>query len=236
MKFNIPLSQPKADQLLAALDLPERAQVVDLGCGRGEFLLDVVRAHAAHGLGLDMDTAAIDYARRLASYANNEAQFQQVDLQKETLPASAFDLAICLGSTHAFASGEAAYPHALQAMQATGRPGGLLLLGEGFWERTPDPDYLAFLGEPVGIYHDHTENIKLGESLGLVPLYAVVSNLDEWDHVEWSHQAEIESEAAANPENTELAAQLDRRRAWMEAYFRWGRGTMGFGYYLFQKP
>jgi cyclopropane fatty-acyl-phospholipid synthase-like methyltransferase len=236
MTFNVPLSQQKAERLIAALRLPALAQVVDLGCGQGDFLLDVVRTCTARGLGLDLNAESIAKARQMASWSNSNAQFQQVDLRSERLPAAEFDLAICLGSTHAFADGKDAYSEALQAMYAAVRPGGQLLLGEGFWEKDPHPDYLALLGEPVGIYNDHHQNIQQAEALGLVTHYVLTSSLDEWDHFEWTHQQDSEAQVAAQPDDPDHQDWLAQRRTWMDGYLRWGRGTMGFGFYLFRKP
>jgi hypothetical protein len=33
-----------------------------------------------------------------------------------------------------------------------------------------------------------------------------------------------------------LAEKLAQSRAWRDGYLRWGRETMGFGFYLFLKP
>jgi hypothetical protein len=88
----------------------------------------------------------------------------------------------------------------------------------------------------VGIYRDHAGNVALAEQQGLVPLYATVSNADEWDHFEWSHRMQIEREAQRQPDDPALAEKLARSRAWRDGYLRWGRETMGFGFYLFLKP
>jgi trans-aconitate methyltransferase len=39
MRWNTPLSESHAEELLDHLDLPEATSVVDLGCGWGELLL-----------------------------------------------------------------------------------------------------------------------------------------------------------------------------------------------------
>ena len=73
---------------------------------------------------------------------------------------SAFALGICIGSTHAFGAGDSAYPNTFERLKQLVRPGGYLLIGEGYWKQEPAPEYLAFIGDPVGIYRDHAGNIS----------------------------------------------------------------------------
>ncbi len=69
-----------------------------------------------------------------------------------------------------------------------------------------------------------------------MPLYATTSNEDEWDDFEWSHRRAIEAEYQAHPVDSDLAAKVNSSRAWRDGYLKWGRTTMGFGFYIFQKP
>ncbi len=236
--YNSPLSTEKADRLIALLSLSEGARVLDVGCGHGEFLIRVIEASRANGLGIDCDAACISAARASAAGRIFEVphEFREGDVRMEALAEGSFDVAICMGSTHAFGIGEAAYPNTLQALIRLLRPGGQLLVGECYWKQTPTAPYLQLIGDPVGIYRDHAENISFAESYGLVPLYATVSNDDEWDHFEWSHRMKIERQAAHHPDDLIMAEKVKRSRAWCDAYLRWGRSTMGFGVYLFLKP
>jgi hypothetical protein len=116
------------------------------------------------------------------------------------------------------------------------RPGGRLLIGEGYWKQAPAAAYLQLIGDPVGIYHDHMTNVLFAEEQGLITLYAAVSNEDEWDEFEWSHRLRIEREATLHPNDPLVREKLQRSREWRDGYLRWGRSTMGFGFYLFLKP
>jgi ubiquinone/menaquinone biosynthesis C-methylase UbiE len=238
VNFNSPISSVKADRLIRVLELPSGARVLDAGCGTGEFLIRLIEATGAQGLGIDIDPAAIATARdRAASrIADTSHEFRSSGVDDASLAAGSFDLALCIGSTHAFGTGDAAYPNALEELARLVRPGGQLLIGEGYWKQPPAAEYLALLGEPCGIYHAHAQNITFAEARGLVPLYATVSSEDEWDHFEWSHRMEIEREAARHPDDAAIVTRLERSRAWRDGYMRWGRATMGFGFYLFMKP
>ena len=65
------------------------------------------------------------------------------------------DLALCIGSTHAFGG----LPGALDAILGAVRPGGCLLVGDLFWQREPHPDYEAIFGAEHGIV-SHADNVE----------------------------------------------------------------------------
>jgi len=238
MLFNNPVSSEKANQIIQLLNANKNSHVLDAGCGSGEFLIRIIETYHAHGLGIDINLESISIAQKNAADRIPKAlyEFRTANIQEESLPKNTFDLAICIGSTHAFGIGKDAYPNAIQKLSQIVRPGGQILIGEGYWKQTPAPEYLQFIGNPVGIYHDHATNISFAEQQGLIPHYAAVSNEDEWDHFEWSHKMHIEREAAQHPEDPVIADKLKKSRAWRDGYLRWGRATMGFGFYLFQKP
>jgi len=236
MKFNCPLSPDKADRLIRLLDPGRGGRVLDAGCGQGEFLIRVIELTGASGLGIDTDSGLIVAARKNAEdrVPAGRCEFRKADAKDEVPEDGSFDVATCLGSTHAFGLGEAAYANAISRLSRAVRPGGLILVGEGYWKMPPTPEYLGLIGDPVGIYRDHAANVSFAEARGLVPLYAVVSNEDEWDHFEWTHRMNIECESALRSGDPDIDAKLRRSREWRDGYLRWGRSTMGFGFYLFR--
>ncbi len=63
------LGRTLADAVIAgarALDLPERAGVVDLGCGGGHLLAALAAERAINGVGIDLSTAAVGHAAHLS--------------------------------------------------------------------------------------------------------------------------------------------------------------------------
>jgi len=238
MSFNCPLSKSKAAELIGLLDLPPDSRVIDVGCGSGEFLIGVVEQYAVRGVGVDITTTTLEEARSLAAtrVPDSQMEFLEVDIRTLDAAPDSYDCGICMGSTHAYSLGEAAYPEALRGLSRIVRPGGKLLIGEGYWMQPPPREYLDFIGEPVGVYRTHLENVELAKEFGLIPQYAVTSNLDEWDDFEWRHNIRKEKTAAANPDDPETTKMLTRSREWRAAYLRWGRGTMGFAFYLFERP
>lgn len=232
-QMNCPLSDVKMDQLMDVLDAPSGGSVIDVGCGSGVFLLRVLKRYDVFGMGIDIDVSALRAARQLAAELDlsRRVAFEACDITTANI---ADDIAICLGATHAFAMGESAYPEALAGMSRVVRQGGLLLFGEGYWKQPPAREYQDFLGDPTGVYRNHQENVALGETMGLTPLMAMTANQDEWDEFEWRHHRHV---LAAAEKLSPKEGQEHRERAanWRNAYLKWGRETMGFGYYLFRR-
>ena len=236
MLFNSPISSEKADKLIGLLPLQPGERVLDVGCGTGEFLIRVIEKHAVQGVGVDIDSPSLADARKTSEERGLDrlSKFLQLDIGEHSIE-KPYDCGICLAATHAYAMGELAYATTLKRLGQSIKQGGTLLIGESYWIQPPAPEYQEFVGEPSGTYRTHRENVELAESLGLRTLYAVTSSLDEWDDFEWSHHMKIENQALENPNDPTAIKKRDRGRAWRSAYLKWGRGTLGFGFYLFRK-
>jgi hypothetical protein len=125
---------------------------------------------------------------------------------------------------------------ALAALRPLVRPGGLVLLGEGFWEGEPEPAYLEALGARREEFRDSEGTAALGGEAGLVLLEAVPCARADWDRYEEAYAANVERFVAAHPSDPDAEAMLARIRPWRAAYLRWGRRTLGFGLFLFRRP
>jgi hypothetical protein len=116
------------------------------------------------------------------------------------------------------------------------RPGGHILVGQGYWRQPPSQAYLDFLGASPDDYATHADTFRKGAEAGLRPLYAAVSNQDEWDHYEGLYARAVERYIHANPTDRDRTALRTRIAQWREGYLTWGRETLGFGWYLFLRP
>ncbi len=230
-----PLGMGTFDEVLAAADLPPGARVLDVGCGPGALLLRVLRGRpGATGLGVDRAGPAVERARRAAAAEGcaGRAEFREDSFDPARLPAAGFDLALCVGSSHAVGT----TAEALGVLAPLVRPGGALLLGEGFWEREPDPEYLALLGGTREDLRTFDATAALGAAAGLEPVAARAVSREDWDRYEGTYAANVERFAAANPTDPDVPAMLARIRPWRDGYLRWGRTTLGFGLFLFRRP
>jgi SAM-dependent methyltransferase len=214
-----PLTDESVRRLLdRAIDSGDE-RVLDLGCGRGEWLLRALAAHpglVAEGVDLDADGLAL--ARK--GTGGERLLLHHQDAGAFTSP-HPFDLVLCIGATHAFGG---LFP-ALAAAREHLAPGGRVLVGEGFWERTPEPAMVEFFGE----YDDLATSVDRVVADGWTPVYGHVSTPDEKDDYEWSWTGSLAAWALDHPEDAEDSAQaLEAAAAHREQWLHGYRGTFGF--------
>lgn len=228
--YGSPLSVAKMERVYDLLDLPARPRVLDVGCGKGEVLLRMVERFDARVVGVDPSPVlelARDAAAERAPHA--DATWIGTGVADAGLEPASFDLTVCMGATHAFGG----LDETLAALRDLTRPGGMVLVGEGFWEREPPQEYLDALGfGPDETLHDHAGNVAAAEAAGLRALFAVVASRDEWDEFEWLYRYAMETHRREHGLTPEQERELDARRRFLDAQLRWGRGTLGFGLYL----
>jgi SAM-dependent methyltransferase len=225
-----PLSEELLDDVIGRLAPPTGGVALDVGCGRGEALLRVVERHGVRGVGLDLHAPYVEDARRRAT---GEVEFHVADAGAFPYAPDGYDVAMTVGSSHALGGD---WRHGLERLRELVRPGGEVLLGEGYWRREPDPRYLEALGATADELPDYAGLIAGALEAGLTPLYAAVAGERDWDRYEWTLVLNGERHAAAHPDDPET----DDLRAWVRAgrdrYLApGGRDTLGFGLFLFSR-
>lgn len=232
--FNNPVSTAKLDRVIGMVGLQPGHQVLDVGAGTCELLIRLVERFRVAATAVELDGPAIAEARRRAQgrIPPDSITFL-VDDARQAVPAlaaGAFDLGICIGATHALGG----LGQTLQELRRCVRPGGHLVIGEGYWKQKPGPEYLAALGATESELQSHHHNVKAAEQLGLVPLWAYTASDEDWDEFEWTYSGTVERYCHEYPEDPECEAMLTRIRTWRSTYLQWGRDTLGFGLYLFR--
>jgi SAM-dependent methyltransferase len=217
--FNAPLSEERAADLVGRLAVAPGGHVLDLGCGRAELLLRIVRAHpGTTGTGVDTDRAELDRGRARAA---GLGLLDRVDLVEgdATAFADRGDVVVCVGAAHAW-GGPAA---ALAALPDHLQPGGVLLYGDGFYAAEPDAAVRELFGElPSGL-----DGVAvLASGAGLRPLSVDASTEAEWDAFEAGWREGLVR--SGQPAAVELA---ERRRAEYEQGYR---GVLGFAWLVLQ--
>ena len=234
-----PTSLARLDELIGLLDPPPGARALDVGSGKGEFVVRLAERCGAQGAGfrgvaIDVSPYFVAAFRETARARIPRADLEVLEQDAATyaLPPASFDLASCLGASWIFGG----HRGTLGALAAAVRPGGQVLVGEPFWRRDPDPAYLEASGMARDEFGTHASNVEAGPDLGLVPLLAYVSSGEEWDRYEtlqWRAAARYATAHPDDPDVPELLARVGRAR---REYLTWGRETLGWALYLFGRP
>ncbi|MGP4015464.1 methyltransferase [Saccharopolyspora sp. 5N708] len=219
LDFNAPLSDARAEELIAALAPLAAAEVVDLGCGWAELLLRLLEAEpTATGIGIDSTAEELSRSRRNAAARGVGARVRLVqdDITNRTETA---DIVLAIGSSHAWGGTR----QALEAIRPRLRRGGRLLFGDGFRAAAQPPNDL-------GVDMSLAELVELTEKCGYRMLRLATANTDEWDSFESRWCAALEKWLLQNPtaaEHAEVRALVhEHRTRWLREY----RGVLGFAY------
>jgi SAM-dependent methyltransferase len=230
-----PTSLAKNEELADLLRLPAGSRVVDVACGKAELLCLVAERYDVAATGIDLSPFTIEAARRnvAARGLADRIELLQMDgSEYEPEEPESFDVAACVGGSWIFQG----HKGTLQAMMKMARSGGLVLVGEPFWTQEPHPEYLKLTGHGADLCGSHAGNVQTGVDLGLIPLYALASNQDDWDRYEGLQWLAAQRYAADNPDDSDVEALLATSDKNRDAYLRFGRDCLGWAMYLFRKP
>ena len=232
--YCIPISAAKIERVLDLLPLDASSRILDLGCGRAELSLRIIERFGSTAVAIDNSSMMLDAARERADWtgARGRLHLDNVDIAAFQADPETFHLAVMLGAA-GIAGG---MPGICARLRTWTKPGGYVLVGEGFWRRRPRPQYLSLLGGSDVRYLSHESNVQAGVDAGLVPMHAMTASYDEWDEYEWKYCRSVERYAREQPDDPDVPEMLEQIRRWRDGYLRWGRETLGFAIYLFYRP
>jgi precorrin-6B methylase 2 len=219
-----PLSDASVARLLERLDPAEGTRVVDLGCGSGAWLVELLaRRPDLTALGIDTHLHPDRVARAASRGVGDRLTWFEGDAGDWW--DGGYGAVLCIGASHAF-GGTAGM---LDAVATHLRPGGRALVGDAFWESPPSAATQAALDATPADFPTLAGFVDLVAEHGWAIVHAHVSTSGEWDEYEWSWTGSLTDwalhEATDPAERDEALEVADRhRRDWLEGY----RGELGF--------
>jgi SAM-dependent methyltransferase len=229
LTFHGPLSEPRADRLVTRLTRHAPTTVLDIGCGWAELMLRILAATPeATGTGIDINAEDLARGRQAAEARGLTDRVRFLEESATATPHGPADLVLCVGASQAIAG---QLPEALAELRRLVTDHGRVLLGEGFWHRTPTEAELSRMW-PDARATDHPDLatlVGLAVDAGFRPEWTETASLDEWEAFESAYLADTEVWLAGHPGHplaAETRERADRHRAAWLTY----RGVLGLAY------
>lgn len=219
-----PVAPERLRELVGWLSAGADARAVDLGCGEGEWLQELLLTHAQiTGVGVDHMLPA-SAARRTAERGLSD-RVRWIETDASTWSDGVFDVVLCVGATHAFGRLE----DMLLAVRRHLRRGGQALIGDVFWEGTPSASALAAFDVADGVVPDLAGFVRATRGQGFESSYGHVSTVAEWDDYEFSWTGSLVDWAVREASTTQDRDQaLTAAREHRDAYLTGWRRELGF--------
>lgn len=178
-----------------------------------------------HADGVDISPYALE---RAAAAAADRALDDRLTLHERDartyVPDGDYDLVLCIGATHVFGG----FGSTLEQVGRHVNHDGILLIGDGFWQRPPTDAALAALDAKPSDFTDLARLVSQAELGGWAPIYAHVSDESEWDDYEWSWTGSLTEWAVDNPGHPDAGEALSTAREHRDGWLTGYRGVLGF--------
>lgn len=228
-----PMRSAKLDRFVDMLDLSLNSRVLDVGCGKGEFMLRLHKKYGVSGIGVDKSEYFFNEceAQKAKRAPDADIKFLLMDAA-DFKTEEQFDLTCCMGASWIYGG----IKGTLEALSNLTKPGGLIIAGEPYWLKEPDPEYLKADDMKRETFHTHMENVVMGDEFGLTCSFTMASDLEDWDYYESPHWRSAAEYVDANPDDPDNPEIIENAKKFREIYLRWGRDTMNWCLYLYRKP
>jgi len=229
-----PVSKSRLEELFLLLNLNPGCRVLDIGCGKGEPLVRLAELFGISGIGVDISSYFIEECEKKKSQriSGSDIEFLKMD-GAEYAPEEnkLFNLSMCLGATFVYKG----FTGTIDALKKFTEPDGLIIIGEPYWLKEPDDEYLRMCGIKKEEYNTHCKNVDVAEKNGLKCIYTLVSSHDDWDHYEtlqWWSAYDYASRNPGDQDNPELIKKIEKAKT---EYLLYGRDTFGWAIYVFKR-
>ncbi|MFF0311402.1 methyltransferase domain-containing protein [Streptosporangium sp. NPDC004379] len=233
-RIHNPLTGAKLAALGEALHLAPGTRALDLASGSGELLCTWARDHGITGTGVDISTVFTERARARAAELGvaGRVGFVHGDAAGHVADRPV-DLAACVGAT--WIGGGVAGTTELLGRSL--RPGGLMLIGEPYWRRTP-PDEETAKGCHVDRIADFLplpDLIGSFQDLGYDVVEMMLADQDSWDRYAAAQWLNLRRWLDLNPDNELAPAVREELTEEPARYARCTREHLGWGIFALMR-
>lgn len=227
-RIHNPITSEKLATLGVALRLESGARILDLGSGSGEMLCTWARDHGVVGTGVDMSQLFTEQARRRAEELGvaDRVEFIHGDAAGHVSDKKV-DVAACVGATW-IAGGVAG---TVELLKRSLRPGGIILVGEPFWRRSPPNEDVAkgCLANSISDFLTLPALLASCDQIGCDVVEMILADQDGWDRYEAAKWLTMRRWLEANPDDelagevrAILASEPVRYATYTREYLGWG--------------
>jgi SAM-dependent methyltransferase len=225
-----PFTEDKLMQVADLARLGEGQQLLDLACGRGEMLCRWAQRFGIGGLGIDLSHPQIDDARSRAVElgVQERVRFEQGDAGAVTPEPAGYDIVSCIGATWIGGG----LTGTIDLMRPGLREGGLIMVGEPFWNEDPPREaYRVFEFGPEE-YTSLVGTLDRLEGAGMDLVEMVVADHDDWDRYEAGQWWTTTEWLRNNPDDPRAPEMLEFRNQGRRSYLEYGRRYLGWGVFI----
>lgn len=234
--FLHPFSQEKLLRLAAMCEVTAGTRVLDLACGKGEMLVQWARAYDLQGTGVDEDEALIDAAQRRANELEvwSQLQFVESEVLDFPQPFHQYNIVSCLNATWLDADTVSLITLMRESLKTT--DGGLLLVGETFWQKLPPTEVCEAMGiarEDVPLLGELSAQFHAADVSLVDMLLATTEDRDAYYSQQWRAAYEWLHGHPNHADVPELHRWLKQNQ---QNYLQYEREYLGWGVFILHAP
>ncbi|WP_282090861.1 SAM-dependent methyltransferase [Streptomyces tendae] len=227
-RIHNPMTAQKLAALGESLHLAPGTRVLDLASGSGEMLCTWARDLGFTGTGVDISTVFTEQARARAAELGvaDRVEFLHGDAAGHVAERPV-DVAACVGATWI---GEGVAGTAA-LLDRSLHPGGLMLIGEPYWRRTPPDDETARACHATSVtdFLPLADLIEQFRELGYDVVEMMPADQDSWDRYAGAQWLNMRRWLDRNPDDElapqvreELTTEPARHARYVREYLGWG--------------
>jgi SAM-dependent methyltransferase len=203
---------------------------LDLCCGKGEMLCQWAHRWNIHGVGVDISKVFLAAARNRAIELGvaERITFIEADARKYVPEPSRFDVVSCIGATWIGGG----LVGTLRLMLPALKPGGLLLVGEPYWNEPPPKAAYDSAGIGKDDFTSLIGTLERFKSVGLQLVEMVLADQDNRDRYMATQWWTLDEYLRANPSDPDAPALNDMRLTSQRDYLEYGRRYLGWGIFV----